>query len=213
MLHGIPSDTVHPHDPVGSQSNTDVSTHLSPVKEDEIAHQEDTPGEPSPQATPATKGGQTALSYHKDTSPHHDSTTGKPNTTILPCINRTPIEWFSKKQRSDVTDLPFKESNTNALMPIIEQDVTAHEPTVHNARLSSQTHMSQMNGGNAKQFVTCDHASQTTNEEERSTEKEAPTDGMTLPTRMNNRVHTKGSQDQPVHKPRIQVPPSHRETM
>ena len=156
MLRGTPSDTVHLHDHVGCQSNTDISTRLSPDKEDGSAHQEDSPGEPSPQATPATKRGHMVLSYHEDnsTSPHHDSTTGRPNTTILSCINRTPIEWFSKKQRSTVTDLTSTKSNTNALMPIIERDVTAHEPTVHNNRVINQAVQTTAQQSSLK-LVTC----------------------------------------------------------
>ena len=51
-----------------------------------------------PADAPPPKGKRVVLTTYKDANLYHDLTTGRSVTGILHYLNKTPIDWFSKKQ-------------------------------------------------------------------------------------------------------------------
>jgi hypothetical protein len=51
-----------------------------------------------PKDAPEPLGKHITLSYYVDANLMHDVTTGKSVTGILHLINKTPLDWYSKKQ-------------------------------------------------------------------------------------------------------------------
>jgi hypothetical protein len=54
--------------------------------------------EPLPKAAPEPLGRYITLSHYVDGNLMHDITSGKSVTGILHLVNKTPIDWYSKKQ-------------------------------------------------------------------------------------------------------------------
>ena len=51
-----------------------------------------------PTDAPEPLGNYVTLTHYVDANPMHDVTTGKSVTGILNLINKTPLDWYSKKQ-------------------------------------------------------------------------------------------------------------------
>jgi hypothetical protein len=56
-----------------------------------------------PKDAPEPLGKHVALSHYIDTNLMHNVTTGKSVTGILYLINKTPLDWYSKKQATEET--------------------------------------------------------------------------------------------------------------
>jgi hypothetical protein len=51
-----------------------------------------------PEGAPDPLGNHVTLSHYADPNLMHDISTGRSVTGILHLVNKTPIEWYSKKQ-------------------------------------------------------------------------------------------------------------------